>query len=142
MSALCFTILSVLVIDQSAKLVLRRLVRNDAFDLVRCGIAGVVSTRILLTRLSGRCNLLRMWCIWVTAAISLLIASALTSLSPILVGLLVGGSLSQAVETSMRGSITDYVCMRVWPAFNLADLAIAAGAIGLVTELLLIVCQK
>ena len=49
----------------------------------------------------------------------------------VFVGLLLGGSLSNAVESSMRGSITDYICLRFWPAFNLADLALAAGAIGI-----------
>ncbi len=31
----------------------------------------------------------------------------------------------------MRGSVSDYVCLRFWPAFNLADVAITVGAIGL-----------
>jgi lipoprotein signal peptidase len=30
----------------------------------------------------------------------------------------------------MRGGVSDYVCLRVWPAFNLADVAITVGAIG------------
>jgi lipoprotein signal peptidase len=51
------------------------------------------------------------------------------------VGLLLGGSLSHAVESSLRGSIADYVCFRFWPAFNLADLALAVGAIGTIGEL-------
>jgi hypothetical protein len=45
------------------------------------------------------------------------------------VGLLLGGSLSHAVESSLRGSIADYVCFRFWP------LALAVGAIGTIGEL-------
>ena len=33
--------------------------------------------------------------------------------------------------------VSDYVCLRFWPAFNLADLALTAGAIGILTELLI-----
>jgi signal peptidase II len=139
MSALFITVLSVLVVDQTIKLVLRRLVRSDAIALGPCGSARVVTTRIMLMRLGGHGSTI--WCIWVAAAFPLLIASTLMSLSPVLVGLLLGGSLSQALETSMRGSITDYICLRVWPAFNLADLALAAGAVGLIGELVVVVCQ-
>ena len=127
-----------LAIDQTVKLVLRRLLGSGAIALGPCGSVRVVAARILLTRLGGRYDGSKLWCIWVAAAIPLLIASTLVSLSPVLVGLLLGGSLSQAVETSMRGSVTDYICLRVWPAFNLADLGLAAGAIGLIGELLVI----
>jgi lipoprotein signal peptidase len=54
------------------------------------------------------------------------------------VGLLLGGSLSHAVESSLRGSITDYICLRFWPAFNLADLALTAGALGIIAELVIV----
>jgi lipoprotein signal peptidase len=57
----------------------------------------------------------------------------------IFVGLLLGGSLSHAVETSLRDAVSDYVCLRFWPAFNLADLALAAGAIGALFNLLMVV---
>jgi lipoprotein signal peptidase len=45
-------------------------------------------------------------------------------------GLLLGGSLSHLLETTRRGWICDYVCLRFWPAFNLADVALTAGTIG------------
>jgi lipoprotein signal peptidase len=54
----------------------------------------------------------------------------------VFVGLLLGGSLSNAMEGSLRGSVTDYVCLRFWPAFNLADVALTAGAVGLGVALL------
>jgi lipoprotein signal peptidase len=55
-------------------------------------------------------------------------------------GLLLGGSLSHAVESSLSGSITDYICLKFWPAFDLADVAIAAGAIGIVATYLITKC--
>jgi lipoprotein signal peptidase len=63
-------------------------------------------------------------------------------LVPAVIVPVLGASLSHAVETSVRGNVTDYICLRVWPAFNLADLALAAGALGLIGELLVIVSQN
>jgi signal peptidase II len=51
-------------------------------------------------------------------------------------GLMLGGALSHALETSVRGSVCDYVCLRFWPAFDLADVALAVGALGLGVQLI------
>jgi len=76
---------------------------------------------------------------WLAATVPLVIASILlTALAPF-VGLLLGGSLSHAVESSLRGGITDYLCLRFWPAFNLADLALVVGAVGTIGELLMLI---
>jgi signal peptidase II len=56
--------------------------------------------------------------------------------SSIFVGFVVGGSLSNAVEGSLRGSVTDYIRAPFWPAFNIADIALTVGAIGIAVELL------
>jgi signal peptidase II len=135
MSALCLTILGVLVADQAVKLMLRRLVGNETLALGPCGSVRVVPGRLLMRRLVGEFSGSTMWSIWAAATVSLVIASTLASVDPVLVGLLVGGSLSHAVESSARGAVTDYICVRN-RAFNLADLAVAAGAIGIVVELL------
>jgi lipoprotein signal peptidase len=71
----------------------------------------------------------------------LVIIAILLPASAIFVGLLLGGSLSNAIESSMRGRITDYICLRFWPAFNLADLALTAGAVGMIGELLITICE-
>ena len=79
-----------------------------------------------------------MWTIWVGGRRC--IGASCTSWLPIVqlfAGLLLGGSLSNAVESSLRGTVSDYVCLRFWPAFNLADLAVAAGAVGILHELLM-----
>jgi lipoprotein signal peptidase len=43
---------------------------------------------------------------------------------------MLGGSLSHAWETTVHGSVSDYVCLRFWPAFDLADVALTIGALG------------
>jgi lipoprotein signal peptidase len=83
-----------------------------------------------------------LWFVWLTAAVALVLCSALAPFNSVFVGLLLGSSLSHAIESSLRGSITDYVCLRIWPAFNLADLALTAGAIGIMGELIVIIHQK
>jgi signal peptidase II len=43
-------------------------------------------------------------------------------------GLLVGGSLGNLVDRVAHGGVTDFLDPARWPAFNLADIAIVAGA--------------
>lgn len=45
------------------------------------------------------------------------------------VGLLAGGALGNLADRIRAGSVTDYVDVLSWPAFNLADVAITAGVL-------------
>ena len=141
MSVLLATVLAVLVGDQAIKLMLRRLVGSEVLALGPCGSVRVVAGRLWLQRLGGPFSGWLTWSIWAAASVSLVIAAALVSVDPVLIGLLVGGSLSHAIESSLRGSIADYICVRNC-AFNVADLAVAMGAIGIVAELLMFMHQK
>jgi signal peptidase II len=138
MSTLCVALLVVLVSDQALKLLLRRRTGSDALALGPFGSVRVVAGRLWLRRLGGPFSGAEIWCLWSAAAVPLIIVSALLPSSAAFIGLLLGGSLSHAVESSLRGGITDYVCLRFWPAFNLADLALVAGAIGIIAELLIV----
>ena len=71
------------------------------------------------------------------AAGSLAILSGLFGLCGWFAGALLGGSLSHALETSLRGCIIDYVRLRLWPAFNLADVAITVGALGVLVQMVI-----
>jgi signal peptidase II len=137
MSALCVTFV-VLVGDQAVKLLLHRRMRSAALQLGPFGGVRMVAGRLWLCRFGGKCSGVEIWWFWLAAAVPLVIISTLLPVSAAFVGLLLGGSLSHAVESSLRGSITDYICLRFWPAFNLADLALTAGAIGIITELLIV----
>jgi signal peptidase II len=47
------------------------------------------------------------------------------------VGLLVGGALGNLIDRVANGSVTDFIKLPFWPAFNCADMAITFGVLGL-----------
>jgi signal peptidase II len=48
------------------------------------------------------------------------------------VGLLTGGALGNLADRVRLDAVTDFIDPPLWPAFNLADVAITLGALGLV----------
>ena len=50
-------------------------------------------------------------------------------------GLLVGGALGNLIDRMRQGSVTDFLKIPHWPAFNLADAAITVGVVALVLAL-------
>jgi signal peptidase II len=48
-------------------------------------------------------------------------------LQPVAVGLLMGGSVSNLADRIRLGHVTDFLDLRYWPAFNLADSFIVIG---------------
>ena len=50
-------------------------------------------------------------------------------------GLLIGGAVGNIVDRIRDGAVTDFLKIPVWPAFNLADVAIVAGVLALVVVL-------
>jgi signal peptidase II len=48
------------------------------------------------------------------------------------VGLLAGGALGNLADRVRAGAVTDFIDFPLWPAFNVADVAITLGALGLV----------
>ena len=48
-------------------------------------------------------------------------------LLPVAVGLLIGGSISNLADRIRLGHVTDFLDLRYWPAFNLADSFIVVG---------------
>jgi signal peptidase II len=50
-------------------------------------------------------------------------------------GLLVGGALGNIVDRVRDGAVTDFVKLPLWPAFNVADVAIVVGVLALLYAL-------
>jgi signal peptidase II len=47
------------------------------------------------------------------------------------VGLLVGGALGNLIDRIGGGSVTDFIKLPLWPAFNVSDIAITVGVFAL-----------
>ena len=136
MPALILTLLAVPLIDLVLKLVLRRVLGSQAVALGPFGSLRVVTARIWLAHPRARSNPAAIWTLWLLTAGTLVIVTSWIPSSRLFVGLALGGSLSNALESSFSGRVSDYVCLRFWPAFNLADVALTAGAIGVLAGLL------
>jgi signal peptidase II len=46
-------------------------------------------------------------------------------------GLLVGGALGNLIDRLISGSVTDFIKLPLWPAFNVSDMAITFGVLAL-----------
>jgi signal peptidase II len=55
---------------------------------------------------------------------------------PVGLGLVLGGSLSNLVDRVRLGHVTDFLDIRFWPAFNLADTFIVVGVVVLLAALI------
>jgi signal peptidase II len=56
---------------------------------------------------------------------------------PVALGLLIGGSASNLIDRIRLGHVTDFLDLRYWPAFNLADSFIVVGVAILFLALVL-----
>ena len=59
-----------------------------------------------------------------------------TPCCPAALGLLIGGSLSNLVDRIRLGHVTDFIDLRWWPAFNLADSFIVVGVVILLVAMI------
>ena len=132
MTALIAGLLFVPLGDQALKLLLRQWLGSRSFRLGPVGALRIVESRIWLGRMRHVPKLAALWGVWLCSAGALAILGAIAPSYGWCAGLLLGGSLSHALETSFRGTVSDYVCPRFCPTFNLADVAITVGAIGIV----------
>jgi signal peptidase II len=55
---------------------------------------------------------------------------------PVALGLLIGGSASNLIDRVRLGHVTDFIDLRFWPSFNLADSFIVSGVVILLVALL------
>ena len=88
----------------------------------------------------------RAWQRWFFLAIALgasawlawLLAKPVRSLEGLAYSLILGGALGNAFDRAVRGSVIDYLDFHLhgwhWPAFNIADMAIVGGAVGLIAS--------
>jgi lipoprotein signal peptidase len=136
MTLLLIALVLVPAMDQVVKQLVRDRVGTGSLSLGILGDVRVVQTEVWAVRAVGRVSSATLWSVWVLGAVACVIVAAILPSSAWAFGLLLGGSLSHALETTFRGSICDYVCLRFWPAFNLADVALVIGGLGVAVEML------
>lgn len=78
--------------------------------------ASATSLVIMLTGLAVA------WMLWFFAR-----SGARHPILPVALGLVIGGSVSNLVDRIRLGHVTDFLDLRFWPAFNLADTFIVVG---------------
>ena len=54
----------------------------------------------------------------------------------IYIAFILGGTIGNLFDRIVRGYVTDFINLKVWPAFNIADAAITVGVIGLILYLI------
>jgi len=124
--------------DQGSKALVRRLLVDKPAGLVRWG-SGFNWT---LNPRGGVVVIPLRWAIIVWIAV--LVGAGLTGahasrslgiLGAIGLGLSFGGATSNLADRVLRGAIVDFIAVRDWLTFNLADVAMAAGTVLLVGRL-------
>ena len=96
-----------------------------------------------LFELGGRAGqlLLAAIAVLVSAGIIVWLARVTDRLTAMALGLILGGALGNAIDRPLMGGVVDFVSLHGfgfhWYVFNLADVAIVAGVIGLLYESLL-----
>ncbi len=132
LAQLFLVMVGVLLADQLVKEGVRSLLAGRQVPLGFLGCVRAVEGRLWLSRVGRPPGVVRVWMLWGVAALSLLTGTLLLlPQAAVFTGLILGGSLSHVLEHMRRGCITDYICLRFWPAFNLADAAITAGSLGM-----------
>ena len=71
----------------------------------------------------------------------IVLARSETRLSAVSLGLIIGGALGNAIDRLVYGAVADFFSLHAfgfyWYVFNIADVAIVAGVIGLLYDLLI-----
>jgi lipoprotein signal peptidase len=135
MILLALALFLVLLLDQAIKELLERRLGMRAIPLGILGSVRLVKAPIWLARPGTRPRLMVLTAVWLVSAAALVSFSCWRPAFAPFVGLLLGGSLSHAWEHARRGCVRDYICLRFWPAFNFADIAITCGGIGILLQL-------
>lgn len=132
MLQLLLGLLLVPLIDQFVKRLVRRRPSDGTGKPGALIGVRVIESHIWLVRTNVAQRPAMLWIIWLPCAAALATLTMAVPACGAGAGLLLGGSASHALETSLRGRICDYICLRFWPAFNVADAAITIGATALV----------
>ena len=122
--------------DQASKWLIRHEATKLPWTLVgRLRLELNYNTGISFSRFSHSADLV----LWLVAAVSAGVAAAVFLAPPryrAALGLILGGALGNVVDRLHFGAVVDFVGFYGWPTFNLGDVAIVAGTVLLVLQVL------
>ena len=127
----------VVVMDQITKAMIIARLQEGAFTP---GIGGARFRHVVNRRKPwGSTRAVRvMTVVWLTLVAGTLLVTRQVEIPAmhVALGALIGGATGNLIDGISRNGITDFIDLRVWPVFNLADAAIVAGAAYLLWILL------
>jgi signal peptidase II len=128
---LALTAVGVVAFDQVLKTAILRVGRAlqlGPLPIIRC----VRSANVAASALGLRTTVLALAWLGITLLVLFAVPHSglfRTSLSSMALGAALGGAASNLLDLAVRGSVVDYVDLRIWPVFNLADAAIVSGVL-------------
>ncbi len=125
---------AVLAVDQATKALVRAGMERGDSDPILPGLklVNVRNTGVAFGFLSDGGALVA--AVTAVALAALLVFFVLNRRRPLAwlpVGLLLGGAVGNLIDRVAEGSVTDFIDLPLWPAFNVADMAITFGVLAL-----------
>jgi len=135
-----FIFLAAILIDQASKSIIMKAMYLGQSVPVIDGIFHLTyihNPGAAFSLLAGKTNIFIAVSIIVVAAIIIyqIRRGEKNGLITICLGLIAGGAAGNLVDRIRLGAVVDFIDLRVWPVFNLADSAIVVGSILLVVML-------
>ncbi len=107
------------------------------FDLVLVWNKGISYGLLPQESAAGRFGLIAFAAVACLALI-LWLARITTPLTAVAIGLIIGGAVGNAIDRTIYGAVADFFAFEIfgfdWYVFNIADVAIVAGVIGLLYD--------
>lgn len=107
------------------------------FDLVLVWNKGISYGLLQQETLTGRFALVA-FAVVVSLALIVWLSRITTGLTAVAIGLIVGGAAGNAIDRAVHGAVADFYSFHAygfqWYIFNIADVAIVAGVIGLLYD--------
>ncbi|HML90986.1 signal peptidase II [Methyloceanibacter sp.] len=107
------------------------------FDLILVWNKGISYGMLQQDGLTGRLALVA-FAVVVSLALIFWLARVTTALTAVSIGLIVGGAAGNAIDRAVYGAVADFFSLHAfgfqWYIFNIADVAIVAGVIGLLYD--------
>ncbi|MEM7192518.1 MAG: signal peptidase II [Pseudomonadota bacterium] len=107
------------------------------FDLILVWNKGISYGLLQQHSIAGRMALVA-FAVIVIAALVLWLARISSRLTAIAIGLIIGGAAGNAIDRAVHGAVADFYSFHAfgfhWYIFNIADVAIVAGVIGLLYD--------